>query len=98
MIHAPVVFESKLELVQQLLLTNGFLPYYYKLTNKTFLIYYLITLGLIVHIIGLWDEAGVPGEHAGSTHKGTRPVASNPAPSCCEATVPTTTPPCHHRN
>ncbi len=34
------------------------------------------------------------GEHANSTQKGSsRPVGSNPEPSCCEATVLATVPP-----
>ena len=43
-----------------------------------------------MHVFGLWEEAGVPGEtrgeHANSTQKG---------PACCAAAALTTVPPCH---
>ena len=46
-----------------------------------------------MNVFGQWVETGVPGEEHADTSQD-----SNREPSCCERTVPTTTPPCSLRN
>ena len=60
-----------------------------------------LSINLTCMFFGRWEEARVPGEnprihgaeHANSTQKGPS-WELNLEPSCCEATVLTTTPPC----
>ena len=64
---------------------------------------YPISLVPILHVFGLWEEAGVPGEnprlHGENMQTPHRKIPrpsrdSNLEPSCCEATALTTAPPC----